>query len=87
MKKYGSLFKGIVSLVLLAGIALAFSVSPAAAAPEYKWKFAQTTVRPTQAISMKLFCDLVKKYTNGRMEIKFYPDGLMGSHDEIFHAV
>jgi C4-dicarboxylate-binding protein DctP len=87
MKKYGSLFKVVVSLVLLAGIAMAFSASPAAAAPEYKWKFAQTTVRPTQAMSMRLFCDLVKKYSNGRMEIKFYPDGLMGSHDEIFHAV
>lgn len=87
MKKSGSLLKVVVSLVLLAGLALAVSVSPAMAAPEYKWKFAQTTVRPTQAMSMRLFCDLVKKYSNGRMEIKFYPDGLMGSHDEIFHAV
>jgi C4-dicarboxylate-binding protein DctP len=87
MKKSSSLLKVVVSLVLLAGLALAVSVSPAMAAPEYKWKFAQTTVRPTQAMSMRLFCDLVKKYSNGRMEIKFYPDGLMGSHDEIFHAV
>ena len=53
MKKSGSLLKVVVSLVLLAGLALAVSVSPAMAAPEYKWKFAQTTVRPTQAMSMR----------------------------------
>jgi len=77
-----------ICLALVIAIVLSLSaVSAMAKNPEYKWKFAQTTVRPTQAISMKLFCDLVKKYTDGRVEIKFYENGIMGSHNEIFHAV
>lgn len=55
--------------------------------PEYKWRFAQPWVRPTNQISYELFCDLVKVYTDGRVEIKLYPDGLLGGHNESFHAV
>lgn len=77
-----------ICLALIVGFLLTFSAVPLMAkSPEYKWKFAQTTVRPTQAISMRLFCDLVNKYTDGRVEIKFYENGIMGSHNEIFHAV
>lgn len=81
--------KSVICLLVLVGLVLALSSAPAMAkdGPEYKWRFAQTTVRPTQAESMKLFCDLVKAYTNGRMEIKFFENGILGSHNEIFHAV
>ena len=45
-----------ICLVLVIALVLSLSaVSAMAKNPEYKWKFAQTTVRPTQAISMKLF--------------------------------
>lgn len=81
-------FKRSIFLVLIVGLVLTLTAAPMMAkSPEYKWKFAQTTVRPTQAISMRLFCDLVNKYTDGRVEIKFYENGIMGSHNEIFHAV
>jgi C4-dicarboxylate-binding protein DctP len=36
---------------------------------------------------MQLFTDLIEHYSDGRIQIEFYPDGLLGSHDEIFHAV
>ncbi len=62
-------------------------VGTASAKAEYQWKFAQPWSRPLSNTSYRIFCDLVKKYTNGRMEIKFYPDGLLGTHDESFHAV
>jgi len=68
-------------------VALCSAPAIAKDGPEYKWKFAQTTVRPTQGASMKLFCDLVKTYTGGRMEIEFFENGILGSHNEIFHAV
>lgn len=81
--------KAFICLMLVIGLVFAISGAPAMAkdGPEYKWKFAQTTVRPTQAESMRLFCDLVKTYTDGRMEIKFFENGILGSHNEIFHAV
>jgi len=36
---------------------------------------------------MQLFCDLVKLYSDGKMEIEYYPNGALGSHDEIFHSI
>ncbi len=81
--------KYVICLLLVAGLVFTLSSAPVMAkdGPEYQWKFAQTTVRATQGESMKLFCDLVKAYTNGRMEIKFFENGILGSHNEIFHAV
>ncbi len=89
MAKFSSVLKKVLVVALVLSLALSFSASSVSAKdkPEYNWKFAQTTVRPTQAKSMQLFCDLVKAYTDGRMEIKFFENGILGSHNEIFHAV
>lgn len=57
------------------------------AAPEHRWKFGVPWPRPTQNEYFRMFCDRVKEYSNGRIEIRFYPDGQLGTHDEHFHAV
>ena len=54
---------------------------------EYKWTFATPWPREIQNNSMQLFCDLVKLYSDGKMEITFYPNGQLGTHNEIFHGV
>ena len=35
------------------------------AAPEYKWRFGQTSVRASQGKSYRLFCELINKYSDG----------------------
>jgi len=83
-------FRILVFAFVMAGLFAAFQVSRVEAKdeePTYKWRFAQPWVRPTNQKSYELFCDLVKAYTDGKMEIKLYPDGLLGTHDESFHAV
>src|SRR6056297_564525 len=89
MAKFSSLLKKVLVVALVLSLALTFAVSSVSAAdkPEYKWKFAQANVRPTQAKSMKLFCDLVGVYTDGRMEIEFFENGILGNEQETFHAV
>lgn len=82
--------KGIMCILLVACffvIPMAVTAEAKDEKPEYKWRFAQPWVRPTNQISYELFCDLVNVYTEGRMQIKLYPDGLLGSHNESFHAV
>lgn len=37
--------------------------------------------------SCQLFCDLIGVYSDGRIEVEFYPDGLLGTHDEHFRAI
>ncbi|NLA91261.1 MAG: ABC transporter substrate-binding protein, partial [Synergistaceae bacterium] len=59
----------------------------AAAAPKYKWSFAQPWTRPVADKGYQLFCDKVKEYTNGDIEITLHPNGLLGTHDESFHGV
>lgn len=61
--------------------------SEAASKAEYKWKFGNPWTRPTINENLQLFCDLVGEYSNGRIELKYYPDAQLGSHDETFHAV
>jgi TRAP-type C4-dicarboxylate transport system substrate-binding protein len=61
--------------------------SSAIAQIEHRWTFAHPNVRELQNRAMELFCDLVKVYSDGKMEIEFYPNGLLGDHDETFHAV
>ncbi len=89
MAKFSSLLKKVLVVALVLSLALTFAVSSVSAAdkPEYKWKFAQANVRPTQAKSMKLFCDLVGVYTDGRMEIEFFENAILGNEQETFHAV
>jgi TRAP-type C4-dicarboxylate transport system substrate-binding protein len=66
-------------LFLFAGIA--------SAAPKYKWSFAQPWSRPVADKGYQFFCDKVKEYTNGDIEIKLYSNGLLGTHDESLHGV
>ncbi len=56
------------------------------AEPEYRWKFGVPWPRPTQNEYYQMFCDRVKDYSQGKIEIKLYTDGQLGSHDEHFHA-
>ena len=64
----------------------AFTVD-AAENVEYKWRFGMPWTRPNLQRSFEVFCNLVESYTDGRMVIKLYPDGLLGNHDEIFHGL
>ena len=73
--------------VLLALLAVTAASGVACAAPKYKWSFAQPWSRPIADKGYQLFCDKVKEYTNGEIEIKLYSDGLLGTHDESLHGV
>ncbi|NCC47360.1 MAG: ABC transporter substrate-binding protein, partial [Bacteroidia bacterium] len=54
---------------------------------EYTWSFAQPWTRPlTDAVFTK-FCERVKEYSGGRIEVNFFPSGQLGGHDENFHAM
>jgi len=54
---------------------------------EYEWRCASPYTIRTTNDAMALFCTLVNSYSGGRMHVEFYPDGLLGSHDETFGAV
>lgn len=75
------------TVILLVVMAAVLSAGMALAAPEYKWRFGVPWPRPTQNEYHSMFCDLVGKYSDGRIEMKYYPDGQLGTHDEHFHAV
>lgn len=82
--------QGSIWIGLAAAIFLAWVVMPAladAATPEYRWRFGSAWTQKTRNESITLFTELVNKYTNGKVQIRFQPSGLLGSHDEIFHAV
>lgn len=59
----------------------------AAQKAEHKWKLGIPWSRPAVDENMKLFCQLINEYSGGRIEVKYYPDGQLGTHDETFHAV
>jgi TRAP-type C4-dicarboxylate transport system substrate-binding protein len=67
--------------------ALIPSLSEGQAKVEYKWRFASAWTQKVRNDSIQIFCDLVNKYSNGKTQIRFQHSGLLGSHDEIFHAV
>jgi len=54
---------------------------------EYKWKLACPWTREQVDQNLQLFCDLVNTYSDGRMEIELFTHGILGGHDEMFHAV
>jgi TRAP-type C4-dicarboxylate transport system substrate-binding protein len=54
---------------------------------EYKWTFCQPWVRPLANQAYQFFIDKTKEYTDGRVEIELFVDGLLGNHDETFHGV
>ena len=63
------------------------SPSATTAEAEYNWRIASSWTEKTRNESMQLFTDLVNYYSDGRINMEFYPDGVLGSHSEIFHAV
>ncbi len=74
--------------VLLLGVVLSLisGVSSGEAA-KYQWKFGSPFTMPHLNPYFEKFCERVKEYTNGQVEIRYYPDGQLGTHDEIFHSV
>ena len=78
--------------IFLAGLILwvwTFVPTPAQgqAKVEYKWRFGSAFTQKVRNDSISLYCDLINKYTNGKIQVKFQHSGLLGTHDEIFHAV
>ena len=83
--KTRSFWTGIVAAALLAMVVAAPATAKAEA--EYQWTFSQPWVRPLANQAYQYFIDKTKEYTDGRVEIKLYVDGLLGNHDETFHGV
>ena len=84
-KKY--CIKKVLCILLILSISIFVFSSSVFAKAEYKWRFGDPWSRELRSESMQLFCDLVKLYSDGKMEIEYYPKGSLGTHEEIFHAV
>ena len=82
-----STWKKAVCVFVAVGLLLGISSMALAKEPEYRWRFGQTSVRASQGESYKLFCELIGKYSDGRIHVEFFPDNQLGTLDEIFHAV
>jgi C4-dicarboxylate-binding protein DctP len=80
---------GSICLALFMISILAFTPDPAAAQAkaEYKWRFAGAWTQKVRNDSIQMYCDLINKYSKGKIQIRFQHSGLLGTHDEIFHAV
>jgi TRAP-type C4-dicarboxylate transport system substrate-binding protein len=61
--------------------------SAASSAPRYRWQFGSPWNRPVSDKGLLLFIDKVKEYSGGEIEIVFYPNSQLGTHDETFHGV
>lgn len=87
MLKFGR--RKVVLVLLVLALVLVFQSVAFAAdkKPEFKWRFGVPWSRPAFMESFQLFCDLANLYTDGRLEIELFPDGLLGNHNEIFHEV
>jgi TRAP-type C4-dicarboxylate transport system substrate-binding protein len=59
----------------------------AEAAAQYKWRFSIPWTRPQLHEALVDFARRVSEYSDGRIEIEVFPDGLLGSHDESFKNV
>ncbi len=79
--------KKVPGLLLLALFMVSLCVVPSEAAPQYRWKLGIPWSRPAVDENLKLFCQLVEEYSGGRIEVRYYPDGQLGTHDETFHGV
>jgi TRAP-type C4-dicarboxylate transport system substrate-binding protein len=84
--KYGSKTWVCVFLLLCVFSFVSFDARPSVAA-EYKWSFAQPWTRPLTDASFNKFCERIKEYSGGRIEVTFFPNGQLGGHDENFHAM
>ncbi len=76
---------GMMISLCLAGAIVATDVQPACAAE--KWTFSQPFVRPLSNKFYNIFCERVKEYTHGQIEIELFIDGLLANHDETFHGI
>lgn len=76
-----------VLLPLVAVFLFVGAVSQPAAAAEYEWRMAMPWPVPAQDKIHDEFIQNVKEFTGGKVEITYYPDGQLGTHDEIFHSV
>lgn len=74
-------------LICVLGLSLLTVSSGMCAEAEYKWSFAQPWTRPLTDAAFTKFCERVKEYSGGRIEVQFFPSGQLGSHDENFHAM
>ena len=77
---------GILATALCLSLVLALSPG-LAEAKKMNWRLGSAWTQKERNESLQLFCDLIGVYTKGEIEVKFLPSGLLGSHDEIFHAV
>lgn len=84
--RHGVIWIGL-SVVLFLGWFVFPALADAQAKVEYNWRFGSAWTQKTRNESITLFTELVNKYSNGKSQIKFQPSGLLGTHDEIFHAV
>jgi len=74
-----------VCFILIVFLVLIFATQ-SFAKPEYKWRFANPWSRGFSS-SYELFCDLVGVYSDGRIEIEYFPNALLGPLDESSRAI
>ncbi|MCK4579967.1 MAG: TRAP transporter substrate-binding protein [Dehalococcoidia bacterium] len=94
-KKSLAVVGGLCLALMIAALPLATACAPgpsegepaAPAQAEYKWRMGNSWTQLERNTSMQLFADLIHEYSGGRIEVEFFPDGLLGTHDELFHAV
>ena len=58
-----------------------------APAVEYTWRFGYPESMVTRNQSLELFTHLIDFYSDGRIKVDYYGNGVLGSHSEIFDAV
>ena len=61
--------------------------APAPVAAEYQWKVACSQTGPSFNEYSRLFSAMVEEYSDGKIEVEFYPDGLLGGLTETFMAI
>lgn len=95
---HGKLFLVIAALSLVA-VAIAPGCAPSdgggtggdgdggGSAPEYTWRFGYAESMTTRNESLEMFTHLIEAYSDDRIEVEYYGNGVLGSHSEIFDAV
>lgn len=68
-------------------IAALRKAAPAPVEPEYKIVFAAPTLEPNTVRSHKLFVELVNHRSEGRIEMTYYGDAVLGTEDAVFTDV
>ena len=84
--RQGGIWIGLAAVIFLAWVVMP-ALADAGAKDEYRWRFGSPWTQQTRNESITLFSELVNKYSNGKAQIRFQHSGLLGTHDEIFHAV